>query len=236
MGAMMKTIKEIYKYTKTNEIPLLSNYSGEWWAEYVNNYSIFDDMFAKMFKSFVYFDQDEEQTVDEVQEEFTNTVYNWLMFNDKRYSELYRIHVIEDNEAYELTNNYDIHENYSGSSSGATSSITGQRTDISYDNIGEQNASNLNKVTGYNSSSENTNDSSNTTTGTREDVHQFTKGQEQDTSRSQGNDGHTLRRYGNLGVMTVDDILTKHKNFWLVFNFYELVFNDICKNFLLIGR
>lgn len=233
---MMKTVKEMYKYTKTHEMPLLSNYSGEWWAEYVNNYSIFDDMFAKMFKSFVYFDQDEEQTIDEVQEEFTNTVYNWLMFNDKRYSELYRINVIQDNEAYELTNNYDIHETYSGTSAGASSTITGQRTDVSIDQIGSQNASNVNKTTGFNSSSENVNDSSTSATGDREDTHQFTKGQEQDTARSQGSEGHNLRRFGNLGVMTVDDILTKHKNFWEIFNFYQFIFNDICKNFLLIGR
>lgn len=232
----MKTIKQIYQYTKTNETPLLSNYSGEWWAEYVNNYSLFDDMFAKMFKSFVYFDQDEEQTIDEVQEEFTNTVYNWLMFNNKRYSELYRIHVIEDNEAYELTNNYDLHETYSGSNSGQGATVTGQRTDVNYDNTGSQNSANLNKVTGWNSSSENENESNTATVGSREDVHQFTKGQQTDTSQTQGQDSHTLRRYGNIGVMDVNTLLERHKNFWQLFNFYQIVFDDICKNFLLIGR
>lgn len=233
---MMKTIKEMYKYTKTHETPLLSNYNAEWWAEYVNNYSIFDDMFAKMFKSFVYFDQEEEQTIDEVQEDFTNTVYNWLMFNDKRYTELYRIHVIPDDDSYNLAYNYDRHETYSGNNNVAGSSITGQRTDITYDNIGSQNSSNLDKVTGWDSGAENTRDSSNTSTGDRQDTHQFTKGQEQDTSRTQGTDAHTSHIFGNIGVTTVDDMLKKHADFWQLFNFYQIIFNDICKNFLLIGR
>ena len=155
---------------------------------------------------------------------------------DKRYAELYRIHVIPDDEAYALTNNYELHETYSGTSTGASSTITGQRTDVTYDNIGSQNASNVNKVTGYNSSAENTNDSSDSETGSREDTHQFTKGQEQDTARSQGTDGHTLRRWGNIGVMTIEDILQKHANLWESFSFYKIVFDDICKNFLLIGR
>lgn len=232
----MKTIKEMYKYTKTHETPLLSNYNAEWWAEYVNNYSIFDDMFAKMFKSFVYFDQEEEQTIDEVQEDFTNTVYNWLMFNDKRYTELYRIHVIPDDDSYNLAYNYDRHETYSGNNNVAGSSITGQRTDITYDNIGSQNSSNLDKVTGWDSGAENTRDSSNTSTGDRQDTHQFTKGQEQDTSRTQGTDAHTSHIFGNIGVTTVDDMLKKHADFWQLFNFYQIIFNDICKNFLLIGR
>lgn len=233
---MMKTIKEMYNYTKTNETPLLSNYSAEWWAEYVNNYSIFDNMFAKMFKTFVYFDQEEEQTIDEAQEDFTNTVYNWLMFNDKRYAELYRINVIPDDDSYNLAYNYDRHETYSGNNNVAGSSITGQRTDVTYDNIGSQNSSNLDKVTGWDSGAENTRDSSNTSTGDRQDTHQFTKGQEQDTSRTQGTDAHTSHIFGNIGVTTVDDMLKKHSDFWQLFNFYQIIFNDICKNFLLIGR
>lgn len=232
----MITVKKMHQIASQNEIPLLSSYAGEWWQEYVENYTVFDTIFTKMFKTFEYFDQESGETEEEITADFIDAVYAWLMMNDKKYSELYRIHVIPDDEAYALTNNYDLHETYSGTSTGASSTITGQRTDVTYDNMGSQNASNVNKVTGYNSSAENTNDSSDSTTGSREDTHQFTKGQEQDTARSQGTDGHTLRRWGNIGVMTIEDILQKHANLWESFSFYKIVFDDICKNFLLIGR
>lgn len=232
----MKTVKELYQVTKLNEEPLLSDYSAEWWTEYVENYADFDAMFAKMFKTFVYYDQDSEETVEDIQEDFTQTVHRWLMMNDKKYAELYRIHVIPDDDSYNLAYNYDRHETYSGNNNVAGSSITGQRTDVTYDNIGSQNSSNLDKVTGWDSGSENTRDSSNSSVGDRQDTHQFTKGQEQDTSRTQGTDAHTSHIFGNIGVTTVDDMLKKHSDFWQVFNFYQIIFNDICKNFLLIGR
>ena len=233
---IMKTVKELYQVTKLNEEPLLSDYDAEWWSEYVTNYEDFDAMFAKMFKTFVYYDQDSEETVEDIQSDFTHTVERWLRMNDKRYAELYRIHVIPDDDSYNLAYNYDRHETYSGNNNVAGSSITGQRTDITYDNIGSQNSSNLDKVTGWNTGSENTRDSSNASVGSREDTHQFTKGQEQDTSRTQGTDAHTSHIFGNIGVTTVDDMLKKHSDFWQVFNFYQIIFNDICKNFLLIGR
>ena len=208
----------------------------DWWAFYVENFEAFDWQFRQMYKSFVFFDQDPEDSDEDIMQKFGMTIYSWLMMNDKRYSELYRIHVIPDDDAYAITNNYDLHETYSGSSSGASSTISGQRTDVTYDNIGSQSSSNLDKVTGWDSGSENTRDSSNSSVGTREDTHQFTKGQEQDTARTQGSDGHTLRRWGNIGVADVDTLLTHHSNFWQLFNFYKIVFDDICKNFLLIGR
>ena len=239
----MKTVNDLYKMSKPggdDNFPLLTDFTSsqdvDWWSEYKENFEMFDLQFKQQFKTFVFFDQDPDDTDEEIMENWGATIYSWLAMNDKRYSELYRIHVIPDDEAYALTNNYDLHETYSGTSTGASSTITGQRTDVTYDNIGSQNASNVNKVTGYNSSAENTNDSSDSQTGSREDTHQFTKGQEQDTARSQGTDGHTLRRYGNIGVMTIEDMLQKHDNFWQLFNFYKIVFDDICKNFLLIGR
>lgn len=232
----MKTVKELYQVTKLNEEPLLSDYSAEWWSEYVENYADFDAMFAKMFKTFVYYDQDSEETVEDIQADFTQTVERWLRMNDKRYLELYRIHVIPDDDSYNLAYNYDRHENYSGNMSSNGASITGQRTDISYDNMGNQNTSGINKVTAFNSSSENTNTSNEQAYGSKQDTHQFTKGQETDTNRIAGNDAHTSHIYGNIGVTTVDDMLKKHNDFWQLFNFYQIVFNDICKNFLLIGR
>ena len=240
---MLRTIDDLYKLSKPgedNDYPLLTNFSSgqdvDWWAEYVEHFEIFDFQFKQQFKTFIFFDQDPEDTDEEIMDKWGATIFSWLAMNDKRYAELYRIHVIPDDEAYVLTNNYDLHETYSGTNAAQGASITGQRTDVTIDEIGSQNSSNLNKVTGWNSGSENTRDSASSAVGSREDTHQFTKGQETDTSRTQGQDAHTLRRYGNIGVADVDTLLGHHLNFWQLFNFYKIVFDDICKNFLLIGR
>lgn len=238
----MKTVKDLYKMSKEALVPypLLTSYTPagdiDWWNDYRENFSVFDEQFMRQFKTFVFFDQENDETDDDIMSNWQSTLYSWMMMNDKRYAELYRIHVIPDDDAYALTNNYDMHETYSGTNSAQGASTTGQRTDVTIDETGSQNSAGLNKITGWDSASENTHDSNTASIGSREDTHQFTKGQETDTSRTQGQDAHTLRRYGNIGVMTVDDLLKKHSDFWQLFNFYKIVFDDICKNFLLIGR
>lgn len=232
----MRTVKQLYQTATTQETPLLSNFNAPWWAEYVQNYAAFDHMFCKLFKTFEYFDDDEDATDAEALTDFVYMVRSWLLMNSKRYAELYRIQSIPDDDAYSITNNYDRHETYSGTNGMQSSAISGQRTDVTVDQTGEQNSAGLNKVTGWNSGSENTRDSNSNTMGSREDTHQFTKGQEQDTARSAGQDAHTSRIYGNIGVSTVDDMLKKHADLWEHFNFYMIIFNDICRQFLLIGR
>ena len=232
---MKKTIFDLYNVSKETPTPLLSNFDADFWEEYITNYEDFDKFYMHLYKSYAYYMQLPNETVEDIQDAFTQDVYIILMKNAKKYSELWRIATIPDDEGYALQNNYDIHETYSGTNQSQGAAITGQRTDVTYDNTGSQNFANQNKVTGYNATSEQTRDSGTSSAGTRADTHQFTKGQEQDTSRTQGQDTHTLRRYGNAGVMTVDDILKKHYDFWLVFDFYQVVFDDICKELLLIG-
>lgn len=242
----LKTVRTLYKTANENEQTLLPDLTEitegyTWWNAIYNDgtYNDIDILFARMYMSFIFYspfkdlidDYDDSMALSD----FKTAVTSLFFKNRKKYEELYNIETIPDDEAYALTNNYDMHETYSGSTTGAMSTISGQRTDVTYDNIGEQNGTNLNKVTGYNSSSENTNDSSNTTTGTREDTHQFTKGQEQDTARSQGTDGHTMRRWGNIGVQSVDDMIGKRKNTWLPWSFLQIIFDDICSELLMIG-
>lgn len=232
----MITVKQMYQIAVENNTPLLSNYNSEWWNEYIIGHVFYDDMFAKMYKSFVYFDQEPDQTDEEITNDFISTVYGWLMMNDKRYSELYRIHVIPDDENYVLTDNYNMNETYSGSNTGAAAQTTGQRTDVNIDNIGSQNSANQNSIAGWNSSAQNALDASASAVGTRQDTNQFTKGEETDTTQTQGSDEHTIRRWGNIGVQSVMDQLSKQEKFWQSYNFFKIVFEDICKNFLLIGR
>ena len=241
---MIKTIKEIYKYDKENDyclLPLLSDISEgyEWWNNIYtdDNHEVVDELYARLYNSYKFhtIHDSEDYDSETAAEDFRCAVFELFMKNNKKYTELYRIEVIPDDDAYALTNNYDLHETYSGSSSGSGSAITGQRTDVTNDQIGSQNSAGLNKVTGWNSGSENTRDSNEGAMGSRNDTHQFTKGQQQDTSRTQGSDSHTLRRYGNIGVMTIQDMLEKQKNVWLPWSFLQIIFDDICKEYLLIG-
>ena len=239
----MKTVNDLYKMSKPggdDNFPLLTDFTSsqdvDWWSEYVENCEIFDFQFKQQFKTFVFFDQDPEDTDDDVMEKWQTTIFSWLAMNDKRYSELYRIHVIPDDENYVLTDNYNMNETYSGSNTGAAAQTTGQRTDVNIDNIGSQNSANQNTIAGWNSSSQNALDASASAVGTRQDTNQFTKGEETDTTQTEGTDEHTIRRWGNIGVQAVQDMLGKQNNFWQLFNFYKIVFDDICKNFLLIGR
>ena len=245
-----KTVKTLYKYVKDNESNLLPDMSEvtaegfEWWQDLYTSesYEAIDELFARLYLTYIFYDRfgidftyPGDYTDDVALDSFHRAVLELFFKNKKKYAELYRVETIPDNEAYALTNNYDIHETYSGTNATQGSAITGQRTDVTYDNIGSQNSANQNKVTGYNSSSEQTRDSGTVTNGTRSDTHQFTKGQEQDTSRTAGQDSHTLRRYGNAGVMTVDDIIQKFKNSWLPWSFLQIIFDDICREYLLIG-
>lgn len=242
----LKTIGTIYKYDteqEQNMLPDMSSYTEgfEWWNNIYTSstFTDIDTLFARMYYSFIFYspfrslfdDYNEQFAADE----FRSAVKGLFEKNRKKYEELYRIEAIPDDDAYALTNNYDLHESYSGTDATQGAAITGQRTDVTVDNTGSQNSAGANKVTGWNSSSENALDSNTGTIGSRQDTHQFTKGQEQDTSRTQGQQSHTLRRYGNIGVMTIQDMLEKQKNVWLPWSFLQIIFDDICSEYLLIG-
>ena len=107
------TIKDIFTQSQSENKPMLSNYNADFWAGYVSNYGYFDRRFKKLYTSWYPFDQDAKEGRQYVSDEFRADVYAHLMTNDKRYSELYRINVIQDNDAYSLTNNVDYTEEYS---------------------------------------------------------------------------------------------------------------------------
>ena len=239
----LKTIKTLFKFVNDNHDNLLPMWENapEWWTAVYNdnNYEDLDTLFARLYASYIFYsplrDLIDDYTDEAAVSDFQQAVYTLFLKNDKKYEELYRIQSIPDDENYALTNNYDLHETYSGTNQSQGAALTGQRTDVTIDNIGSQNSAGLNKVTGWNSSDENTRDSNEGAVGSRQDNHQFTKGQETDTSQASGTDAHTLRRYGNIGVMTFQDMLEKQKKFWLPWSFLQIIFDDICAEYLLIG-
>lgn len=111
---MIYEIKDIYSYDKDHNKPMLSNFTSsaggdvDFWKPYKDNYTYFDRIFMKKYRSWYPMDQDGD--LDEIADEFATDVKGWLMINDKRYSELYRMQSITDDESYSLTDNVMEHE------------------------------------------------------------------------------------------------------------------------------
>ena len=124
----MITVNDMYKDARSSNAPLLSNYEAPFWSEYVSDFSNYDRVFNRLYKSFEYFLQEEDDSVSECRSNFTEDVKCLLIANSKKYSELYRTYKIDD-EVYSLTDNYDVTESYSGNKSTAIESKLGSRTD-----------------------------------------------------------------------------------------------------------
>ena len=94
----MKTVNDMYKESISKGIALLSEYGSAFWQDYVINHAKYDALFRRMFFSFRYFMQSEDDDIATITNNFIEDVNNHLMINDKKYSELYRIHVIADDK------------------------------------------------------------------------------------------------------------------------------------------
>lgn len=234
------TIKDIQKYCNEHNVKMLSEYNADFWAGYKANYQRFDRLFMKRFSSWFPFDQEYSEGVASIQQDFTYDVYAYLMANDKRYSELWRVNVIPDNDAYSLTNNVDYTETYSETNSRDVTFNKGSQTDTEdlehtkgsqedtedlSTTFGAQGEDTTNSTSAYNSASfqevdkteldidshEDTQDNTRTY-GQRidSDDNSRTYGAREDSTDEDGTKNYTNHRVGNMGVQTVDDMLKKH--------------------------
>lgn len=237
---MKKNLKEIYKLVKSiSSIPsLLPSIDAIWWSEYTgDNIALLDRAFATRFASYNYEPLlDEPDSNIEYVEAWLDDVKAIFLKNNKKYEELYRIHTVSDSDL-PINYNYDLHEVLSRQTSSQSANISGQRTDINNLEVGSQKMGNVNKVTAFNSNNENTNNTQASETGSRNDVSQFTKGQQTDTNRGNGTEDYTLDRKGNIGTQNAANIMDDFLN--LVsradFVFYNIIFDDICMELLQIG-
>lgn len=227
---MLKTVKDMYKYASDNSSMLLSNYNAAWWKDYRDNYQRYDKIFLRFYRTWWYFQQEHNQTIAEITSDFTDEVYNHLMLNERKYAELYRIHVLPD-EDYSLTNNYDMHEVMDKDTTSSGSDTFGSRSDS--DSYGLQTVDTERTISSYNDNTYQPDNNESTTLGSHQDSH--TKGAQSDSHSGSGTEDYTLHRYGNIGVMTVTDMLKKHEDFWTVWEFYELIFREIARELLMIG-
>lgn len=163
-----KTVNDMYNHTKAANTPLLSSYSAEFWADYVQNFARYDKLFRRLYKSFWYFDQLYDDSISIVTTDFTDEVYNHLLVNAKKYSELYRINVVSD-EDFSIVDNYNITENMDRETGKNTTDVYGQRNDSESDTIGARTDSKSESLGQRN-------DSKSETIGSRQDSTNYTQG------------------------------------------------------------
>lgn len=228
----MKTVKDMYTALTSGQ-KLLSNYGADFWEEYRNNSAKYDKLFVRLYRSFKYFLQDGDENITSLTAEFIDDVYNHLMINDKKYSELYRIYVVDDTK-YSLLDNYNMTEEMDKDTSSSDTNTYGSRSDSGSDTRGAQSNSVTNTVAPYNTNTFQNDNKSDESIGQRMDSNSYTKGQQQDTLSNTGTEDYTLTRVGNIGTMTGADMLQKHTNYWKMYQFYEMIFKDIATELLLV--
>ncbi len=283
---MIQEIKDIYAYQKNVPAPMLSDYSADFWSQYLLNYPEYDRIFMKKYRS--WFPMDQAGDIDEIADDFAADVKSWLTINDKRYSELFRMQIIPDDNQYSLTDNVFEHEETeteygkkvtfnkgkqiiedAGSTTYGLHETTDNRT-LNYgkheietgvvDNLGATEKTMVNSTSADNESeftpTDRTNEKTNAiengsnktvTDKTHEDTdnktitskahtdeigNKRTDGDREDVTEDSGTDTVTRDRHGNIGVKTVDQMLGEHRDFWVDFSFYEIIFADIARELL----
>lgn len=211
-------IIEMFKDLGENETLLPTTTGFAWWTgSYEVATSAYDREFARRFSDFEYFDFLEGDDLDEAIVNFHNDVLSILTFNQKKYAEMYRIFVATD-EQIPFDYNYDMTETYGKTK---TTSVYGSHTDT----IGQ--IQDTHSVAPFNSIVPQV--ESQDTTAQRSD----TIGSHTDTVDG---DAVTNTRKGNIGVQTAGDIARVFTDFWNNhYKFMSMIFDDICKQLLMIG-
>lgn len=224
-------IKDFFKYAHLDEgseidsiLPngTLAVIPNTWlfWQEYIANTYDYDRRFYTMYKSFRPFYEIDDFILDVWGDvprvfvelaEFQENVFALLNSNAKKYNELYRTYVVADDD-YMLVDNYSIVE-----------TMDKELTNEGKLNKGSQSDTLENKVSPYDTENFYNENSATDVSGARED-----------TTTGSGTEKYTLTRKGNIGVQTATDMLRKHNDFWKPYEFYDMIFKDICKELLII--
>lgn len=236
---VQRTVKDLYNWQENQgeELYLLSDFTSssltnDFWFEYKDNHEYYDKYFARRYKSFRFYGQDidGDNPVEDVYEEFNEAVKTFLMLNDKKYTELYKIEVLANNVS--PTGDYSITETKSGTKTIDTEYVSGSRQDSSTDNIGAESSTVIDSTKAYNSTEFIEVGKSVSSTQPRTDSTSATKGQQTDTEDKDYTEAHTITTTGTKD--NPSENLEKYKEVWSSFSFYSMVFDDICKELLLV--
>ena len=228
----MQKIIDMYKFVVSDDnTPLLPPteidednpqwfdfWTNTYFGDFENYYQIIDRKFAQMYGDFRYYDflEEEDQPMSQTIENFWNECFAILAKNQKRYQEMYRIYRATDAQI-PFDYNYDLTEVYGVTHS---STVYGSHTDT----IGQ--VQDTHSVAPFNSTVPQV--ESQDTTAQRQD----TIGSHTDTVDT---NAVTNTKKGNIGVQTASDVADRFISMWARYKFLELIFEDFCKELLMIG-
>ena len=230
---MMFKIIDLYKDLGSGETLLPTNTGFTFWeAIYTAQSAVMDREFARRFAGFEYFDFLNATSKTDAKADLRADVLSILTFNKKRYEEMYRIFLVDD-EDFPFIYNYDMTETtgaqHTETEYGATQDTKGQQINT----LGEQTLSH--NVAPFNSTTAQLDSS---------DVNgqqQNTEGQRVDSSLAHtdqfDSDEWTLSRRGNIGTQNAANIAEDFTAYWTeMYKFMQLIFDDICKQLLFVGE
>ena len=141
-------INDIYNYCKKYNIKMLSEFDADFWEVYVANNEYFDRLFRNSYREFVPFSIDDEQDLSDIATEFIFDVYAFLLENEKRYAELWRMQVLPDTD-YSILDNYNVRESHNIQGSVNRTDTIGARIDSRSSSVshGQQTVSETNNYT-----------------------------------------------------------------------------------------
>lgn len=228
------SVEDMYKYASENNLLLLSNYNADFWTDYINNHERYDRAFKRMFKSYRYFEQmpyTEDNELDDVTLDFIDAVYTYLAMNDKRYSELYRLKVL-DTSTLSPVKDYNMTEYGVNDKTHTGTNTLGERSDSNSATIGARTDTTLNQIEGFNSSEFQDSDFVTETTGAQSNSGTFNKGEQIDSDQYTDEERSTFTKTGSSN--NPFDNMIKFQRAWNDYEFITYIFKDICKEFLLV--
>lgn len=237
-GWIQMIVKELYNLCLEQETdtPLLTNFDADFWDDYRLNHNTLDIYFMRLYKTMKYVYYDDDLTDSENLENWLVDVSNILFTNSKKYAEMWRIQGIQDSKL-SMTDNYNMKETTTGTISNSSTENIGSRNDSGSITNGSQTNTETTKVNAFNSSTAVNSGEVSQSIGQKTDSTSNTIGAQNNSSSSTDTHNLVVERVGNLGTQTGADVLRSYNRAILddVFDFYHIVFRDICKELLIWG-
>ena len=232
------TVAEMGKYARTHNKSLLGDYTDsqiieEFMENYWRNTDVYDPLFIRKYKNYFYFDQTGEEDVEDVYEAFSDGVMAFLLLNEKKYAQLFKIEGLTTEIGSEtILSDYKITESKEGDREVERWYVSGARQDTSENTSGEREDVTTDQIMAYNSNSFVDQGKSTFEKGTEEDSSEYNKGSQTDQEEVSETNGHNITTSGTKG--NPYENMEKFITAWDAYSFYGKIFEDIAKAFLLL--
>lgn len=229
------TVHDLYVYAKENSTTLFPSFTSDFWEMYTTDHDAVDRYFDRLYKTYYFFDQPVNSKAEDVLPDFKNAVSDLFSMNLKKYTELFRVNEVDDDD-YSIIDNYDVTESREGSNNKRIIDSFGQRSTSGSYTTGQQTNTETDTVAPYDSENFSNREQITNVRGQRLDSSSNTLNAHTDNHTLNGSDEYTMNKKGNIGVQTQSEVMQKHVDFWKGFSFYKQLFDDICSEYLLIDR